>query len=60
MRTYQITVYVNRQAAEDNKKAFERLITLPDSCEFEYSLLSKALRILYGAKAVIQVIAYDM
>ena len=59
MRTYQIIVFASRGAADNNKKLFERLVTVPASCGFDYECVVKALRILYGTKAVISINIYE-
>lgn len=52
---YLITVYASMDARRIGKKLFERELTLPSTCEFDYPLIVKALRTLYGLKCVIDV-----
>lgn len=52
---YLITVYASMDARRLGKKLYERELTLPSTCEFDYSLMIKALRVLYGLKCVIDI-----
>lgn len=52
---YLITVYASMDARRAGKKLYERELTLPSTCEFDYPLMIKALRVLYGLKCIIDI-----
>lgn len=55
MNTYQVQVFASLQTAESGCRLFERIVSLPETIDFDYKTVTRALRILYGTKAVIRI-----
>lgn len=53
METITISVYASRDALIDRKKLFERQVSTPEACAFDFSLVLKSMRILFGACCVV-------
>lgn len=60
MVTYQIKVYASLETCSKDIRLFERMVTLPESCDFDFRTITTALRILYGTKCVIQINYYSI
>ena len=49
-----VTVYLNEKCAESKKQIFARSVYLKDYEDCPFSLLSAALRVLFGTSAIIE------
>lgn len=49
----QIQVYANETAIASNKRLFERIVTVNDSCSIPYETIAKAVAFLYGLDVVL-------
>lgn len=54
MISYQISVYASEQTLQSKTKLYERIVTQPSTVEFDYSLVAKTMRLLYGSNVIIQ------
>ena len=55
MTSYQIQVFASLQTAESGCKLVERIVSLPETIDFDYKTVTTALKILYGTKVVIRI-----
>lgn len=55
MTSYQIQVFASLQTAESGCKLYERIVSLPETVDFDYKTVITALKILYGTKVVIRI-----
>lgn len=53
MTTIEITVYLSLDLFHDGKFLYKRQVSLLDSTQFDYTLVERAMRLLYGSKCVI-------
>lgn len=53
MNVILVSVYASLECRRNDRKLFARELSVPDACAFDYSLLVKALRVLYGSKCII-------
>lgn len=49
----QVQVFSNEVALENNKRLFERIVQVNDSCSIPYETITKALSFLYGLDVII-------
>lgn len=49
----QIQVYANETAFASNKRLFERIVSVNDSCSIPYETIAKAVAFLYGLDVVL-------
>lgn len=49
----QVQVFSNEVALENNKRLFERIVSVNDSCNIPYETITKAMGFLYGLDVII-------
>lgn len=49
----QVQVFSNEVALENNKRLFERIVQVNDSCSIPYETITKAMAFLYGLDVII-------
>lgn len=49
----QIKVFMNEETANQNKRLFERIVTMNDAFSVPYEMIIKAMRFLYGGQCII-------
>lgn len=53
MCNIEFQVYFNETTLASNKRAFDRIVSVPDACSVPYETIIKALRFLFGASVII-------
>ena len=53
MCTIEFQVFFNETTLASNKRAFDRIVSVPDACSVPYEVIIKALRFLYGNNVII-------
>lgn len=49
----QVQVFSNEVAFQNNKRLFERIVHVNDSCSIPYETITKAMSFLYGLDVII-------
>lgn len=53
MTSFQVQVFANEKNLRDNRRLFERVVSVPDDSEILYTEIVKSLRFLYGEHVII-------
>lgn len=53
MTRVQVIVFANPSALKQGKRLFEKFVDVPAATDFDYCLLVKSLRVLFGAGCII-------
>lgn len=53
MSDLQVQVFLSHEAKNEGRKMFERIVNVSDSISVDFVCIIKALRFLYGSKAIV-------
>lgn len=53
MTSLQVQVFANEKNLRDNRRLFERVVSVPDDSEILYTEIVKSLRFLFGERVII-------
>lgn len=58
MTSLQVQVFANEKNLRDNRRLFERVVSVPDDTDIIYSEIVKSLRFLFGEHVIINFSIY--
>lgn len=58
MTSLQVQVFANEKNLRDNRRLFERVVSVPDDTDIIYSDIVKSLRFLFGEHVIINFSIY--
>lgn len=53
MTSFQVQIFANEKNLRDNRRLFERVVSVPDDSAILYAEIVKSLRFLYGERVII-------